>query len=110
VQEKILMTEEYVAVGQLGDFPPGAKKKVRAGDEDVLVVNIAGTLCAISDVCTHRGCSLSEGAVEAMEVTCPCHSGRFDLLTGKVTAPPPRKDAATYDVRIEGSNVLVKRR
>jgi len=103
------VSEEFVRVGLLSDLPPGSHKKVRVGQEDVLIANVAGNIYAIGDTCTHRGCSLSDGTIEGEAVTCPCHSGRFHLTTGKVIAPPPRVNAVSFEVRLEGSDVLLKR-
>lgn len=103
------MSEGFVRIGRLSDFPAGSMKKVRVNGKDVLVANIAGSLCAINDECTHRGCSLSKGTIEGQVVVCPCHGGRFDIKTGKVIAPPPKKDAVSFEVRLEGSDVVLKK-
>lgn len=108
--EKIGMSEDFVKIGQLNDFPTSSVRKISVHDEMVLVANIDGTLYAITDTCTHRGCSLSEGTIEGKEVVCPCHGGRFDLTTGKVVGPPPKKAEASFEVRVSGSDVLVKKR
>jgi 3-phenylpropionate/trans-cinnamate dioxygenase ferredoxin subunit len=105
-----LMSEGFTSIGQLGDFPVGSKKRVHVNSDDVFVTNIAGGIHAIADACTHRGCSLSKGTIEGTVVVCPCHGGRFDLATGKVVAPPPRIDEASFDVRVQGSDVLIKKR
>lgn len=97
-------------VGSLGDFPAGSMKKVQVHDVDVLVANLSGKIYAIGDECTHRGCSLSEGTIEGTVVICPCHEGRFDLTTGKVIGPPPKRDESSYEVQLQDSDVLVKKR
>ena len=104
------MSENYVKVGQLTDFPPAPLKKVVAGGEDILVVNAGGKLYAISNKCTHRGGPLDEGELEGSTVTCPWHGGQFDLTSGKVLTPPPMKDEVTYDIRVDGSDVLIKKK
>ena len=104
------MSEGFAKVGQLSDFPAGSMRKVRVGEEDVLIANVSGRIYAVGDACTHRGCSLSEGTIEGSVVTCPCHAGRFDVKTGNAVAPPPKKDAPTFEVRTQGSDVLVKER
>lgn len=104
------MSEIYVKVGQVADFPVGSLKKVVVGGEDVLVANVSGTLFAITNTCTHRGGPLNEGELEGDKVICPWHGGQFDLKTGKVLQPPPRKDEVSFDVRVEGSDVLLKRK
>jgi nitrite reductase/ring-hydroxylating ferredoxin subunit len=104
------MGDEYVKVGRMGDFPLGALRKVVVEGEDVVVGNVGGKLHAIADKCTHRGGPLSEGELEGSTITCPWHGGQFDLTTGKVLGPPPMKDEVAFDVRIEGSDVLLKKR
>jgi len=104
------MSEGLLRIGDLSDFPAGSAKRVSVHEEDVLVANIDGSLYAITDTCTHRGCSLSEGTIEGVEVTCPCHGGRFDLRTGKVVGPPPVKDEAPFEVQVHGSDVFVRKK
>jgi nitrite reductase (NADH) small subunit len=104
-----IVSEDYVKVGQLSDFPRGVLKKVQVEREEVLVVNINGTLHAIANACTHRGGPLNEGELEGNNVTCPYHGGQFDVTTGKAVSPPPTKDEARFDVQIQGSDVLLKK-
>jgi nitrite reductase/ring-hydroxylating ferredoxin subunit len=104
------MSEGYIKVGQVGDFPAGSLKKVVVGGEDVVVGNIGGKLYAIASKCTHRGGPLEEGELDGSTVTCPWHGGQFDMTTGKVLQAPPMRDEAAFDVRVEASDVLVKRK
>jgi nitrite reductase/ring-hydroxylating ferredoxin subunit len=104
------MSEGFAKVASLNDLAAGSMRKIQLGGEDVLVANIAGKTYAIADTCTHRGCSLSEGTIEGTELICPCHAAHFDLTTGKVTAPPAKKDVSSFVVRLQGSDVLVKKR
>ena len=104
------MSEEYVKVGQTSEFPVGSLRKVVLGGEDVLVGNVGGALYAISNACTHRGGPLDEGELDGNNVICPWHGGQFDVTTGKVIGPPPMKDETPFDVRVEGSDVLMKRK
>jgi nitrite reductase/ring-hydroxylating ferredoxin subunit len=104
------MSEGYVRVGQVAEFPVGSMKKILFSGEDVLVANVSGKLYAIANTCTHRGGPLDEGELEQNNVTCPWHGGQFDVITGKVVEPPPMKDEVAFDVRVEGSDVLLKRR
>jgi len=104
------LSNGYVEVGHVDDFPPGSMKKVGVAGEDVVVGNVAGKLYAISNKCTHRGGPLNEGELEGSTVTCPWHGGQFDLLTGKVLGPPPMKDEIAFEVKIDGQNVLLKKK
>jgi nitrite reductase/ring-hydroxylating ferredoxin subunit len=101
---------DYVKVGRVTDFPTGSLKKVVVGGEDVALGNVGGKLYAISAKCTHRGGPLDEGELEGNIVTCPWHGGQFDMTTGKVLGPPPLKDESAFDVRVEGSDVLLKKK
>jgi len=104
------MSEGYVKVGQVADFPVGSLKKVAVAGEDVLVASVGGKLHAITNTCTHRGGPLNEGELEGSIAVCPWHGGQFDVTTGKVISPPPMKDETAFDVRIQGSDVLLKKR
>jgi nitrite reductase/ring-hydroxylating ferredoxin subunit len=101
------MSDVLVRVGSLSDFPEGSMKKVQVNDKDVLVANLSSKIYAIGDSCTHRHCSLSEGTIEGNIVICPCHEGRFDLTTGKVIASPPKSDEPVYEVKLQGSDVML---
>jgi len=46
-------------------------------DTPVLLFRDAGTIHAIHDRCSHRGCSLSDGEVEGHHIVCACHGSRF---------------------------------
>ena len=104
------MSDGYVKVGRVDDFPAGSLKKVSVGGDDVVVGHVGGKLHAITNKCTHRGGPLNEGELGGSTVTCPWHGGQFDITTGKVLSPPPMKDEAAFDVRIEGSDVFLKKR
>ncbi len=97
-------------MGRLTDFPIGSLSKVSVGGQDILIANLNGSLFGIANTCTHRGGPLNEGELEGSTVTCPWHGGQFDVKTGKVVGPPPMRDEASFDVRVEGDEVLLKRR
>jgi nitrite reductase/ring-hydroxylating ferredoxin subunit len=104
------MSDNYVKVGQVDSFPIGSLKKVMVGSEEVVVGNVAGKLYAVANKCTHRGGPLSNGELDGTAITCPWHGGQFDLVTGRVLAPPPMTDVASFDVRIENADVLLKKK
>ncbi len=55
---------QLVKVAETDAVPPGTAKAVDVEGRAVALFNIDGTYYAIDDTCTHRGGSLSEGAVE----------------------------------------------
>ena len=69
---------EWVAVASLADLPPGAAVRFSTAAFDGYVVNDAGTIRALSSVCTHMGCTLSYRE-EWRDLRCPCHGASFNL-------------------------------
>lgn len=104
------MSEGYVKVGELNDFLAHKLKKVRVGSEDVVVANVDGKLYAMISICTHRGGPLDEGELEGNVVTCPWHGGQFDVTTGKVVSPPPMRDEIPFEIKIQGTDVMLKKK
>ncbi len=87
----------------------GEIKRVEVGNHKIALINLNGTIFALSDVCNHAGCLLSEeGQVEGEEVECLCHGSKFDIRTGEVTAGPAFEPQKTYEVKVEGDNVFVE--
>jgi nitrite reductase/ring-hydroxylating ferredoxin subunit len=69
---------EWVAVASLADLPPGAAVRFSTAAFDGYVVNDAGTIRALSSVCTHMGCTLSYREAW-QDLRCPCHGASFNL-------------------------------
>jgi nitrite reductase/ring-hydroxylating ferredoxin subunit len=104
------MSDGYTKVGQVGDFPSGKLKKVQVAKEDVVVANIDSNVYAITAICTHGGAPLNERELDGTTVIRPYRGGRFDITTGKVVAPPSMKDEVPFEVKIDGTDVLLKRK
>jgi naphthalene 1,2-dioxygenase system ferredoxin subunit len=75
---------------------------------EVALYELDGAIYATDDICTHAYAKLSDGWVERGEIECPLHAGRFDIKTGKATAPPCVDDVKTYPVRVEGDEIQVQ--
>ncbi len=69
---------EWVPVATLADLPAGAAVRFSTAAFDGYVVNDAGTIRALSSVCTHMGCTLTYRP-EWWDLRCPCHGASFDL-------------------------------
>jgi len=96
-------------VAELGDVPPGTLRRVAVSGRDLCLAHVPDVgLFAIDDVCTHEHALLSDGELIGCEVECPEHFSRFDLRTGKVHSLPAMDDTRTYDVVVEGSDILVE--
>jgi 3-phenylpropionate/trans-cinnamate dioxygenase ferredoxin component len=97
----------FVKVAAVSEIPPGDMKMVEVGNEQILLVNVDGTIHACDDVCSHSYASLSEGDLEGAEVQCPLHGAMFNVVTGEVLTPPADEPLRLFEVRIEGDDVLV---
>jgi nitrite reductase/ring-hydroxylating ferredoxin subunit len=82
-------------------------KGVKVGGKDVLVVNLDGGYYAIGNRCTHANCTLSDGTLSGETVRCPCHMSVFNVKTGNVVKGPANKPEPTFQVKIEGDQILV---
>jgi 3-phenylpropionate/trans-cinnamate dioxygenase ferredoxin component len=98
---------DFVTVATTDEIKPGERMVFEIGRKWVAVFNIDGTYYAIEDLCTHDDGPLAEGELHGCEIECPRHGARFDVRTGKVTAPPALVDVPAYDVRVEGSEIQV---
>ena len=99
---------EFIKALATTDLPAGKTTAVEVNGKKIAVFNIDGTFYAIDDTCTHRGGSLSEGDVDGTVVTCPLHGAEFDVTNGQVRGPPAPGGVTNYEVKVEGSDVMVK--
>jgi nitrite reductase/ring-hydroxylating ferredoxin subunit len=102
--------EEFVKVAETTEVPAGSIKKVTVGGEEILVTNVEGKYYAMGGKCTHRGGDLSKGVLSGSVVKCPRHGSRFDVTSGEVVGVPAKKSEPTFEVKVEGKNILVKKR
>ncbi|MCX7671222.1 MAG: non-heme iron oxygenase ferredoxin subunit [Anaerolineae bacterium] len=98
---------DYVKVAQKADIPAGTHKIVEVDGIEVVVVNLDGAFYAMENVCTHDGGPLGEGELEGCQLICPRHGARFDVRTGAALTMPAVEPAPTYEVRVEGDDILV---
>ena len=85
-------------------------RAVEVNGEKVCLSNVNGKYYAIGNICTHMGGPLAEGKLEEYMVQCPWQGSRFDIESGEVVRPPAMRPETTYEVKVENSNILVKRR
>ena len=104
------MMAGFVPVAKVADLAPGQMKWVAVERERVLLVNVAGQLYALSDVCGHQRAPLSRGKLEGYAIECPLHFARFDVRTGKLLSGPVATDVPRYEVQVDGATIYVKRR
>ena len=80
------------------------------GDTPVLLVRVNGSVAAVHDRCSHRGCSLSEGTLDGDAIQCACHGSRFNLRDGHVERGPASAPQPAFDVRERAGRIELQRK
>jgi len=102
------MADNWVKAADRSALGEGEVIGVVVAGRELALYDIDGQVFATDDICTHAYAKLSDGWMEKGEIECPLHAGRFDIKTGKATAPPCIDDVKTYEARIEGHEIQVK--
>ena len=98
-----------VSVGKVSEIPEGKMTHAVAGDKDILVANVKGKYYATNNICNHQGAELHEGELKDNELTCPWHSSRWDVTTGKLNWFPQKLEPlGSYKVTVEDDAVYVE--
>ena len=103
------MSDDFVPVATVAEIPPGTMKCVAIERERVLIANVDGDFYAIGDLCGHRNAPLSRGRLDGHIVECPLHFAQFDVRSGKLIDGPVSTDVPSYETKIEGDAILVRR-
>jgi len=96
-------------LGPLAELAPGAARRYDVGGVSIAVVRIDDDVYAIGDTCSHQDVSLAEGEVDEDEKTLECwkHGSAFSLETGEALTLPATRPVASYEVRVEGDEIVV---
>jgi nitrite reductase/ring-hydroxylating ferredoxin subunit len=94
-------------IGLAGEIAENTMKGILVQGKEILVANVGGTLFAIGNVCTHKGCMLTKGALEGDIVRCSCHGSAFSVRTGSVVQGPAKMAEPRYDVLSAGNDIWI---
>ena len=101
-------TDGWTKVAELDEIPEEGVLGIETDDETpIALVRTEGEIDALRDVCSHAEVRLSEGEVEDGTIECWLHGSCFDLKSGAPINPPATRPVPTYDVKIDGDDVLV---
>ena len=103
------MSQEFERVADSSEVPVGQMKIVKVSGQDVVIANVSGQFFAFTNKCTHVGGPLGRGKLIDNIVQCPWHGSKFDVKTGAVVGPPARTPIQTFEVKVENTNVLVRK-
>lgn len=102
-------TDEYKVIMPEADLPAGELRKAMLSETPVVLIRHGRTVTAMSDICAHEGCSLTEkGELEDSSIRCRCHGSRYRLEDGVVLEGPSAHPQPVYDVRIRGGQIEVR--
>jgi nitrite reductase (NADH) small subunit len=98
---------QFVGVGRVSDFAPGAGRMVVVAGRHVALFRLGDEFFAIDNLCLHRAGPLCDGQIDNGVVTCPWHGWSYEIRTGTMVQDP-RVGVSKHDVQIEGDLVSVR--
>jgi nitrite reductase/ring-hydroxylating ferredoxin subunit/uncharacterized membrane protein len=99
---------QFQTVMSIAELIDGKPHQVKVDGVSVLLVKLGDDIRAITDTCTHLGCSLAEGTVEGESVTCPCHGSQFSLKDGHVVNGPATFPETALEIRAEQGQIALR--
>lgn len=102
-------SEGFEKVASLEDIPEeGVLAALKSSGERICLIRSGGRVSAVADNCTHQDFEMSLGdLLPDGTIQCAWHGARFDCSTGEVKQGPALSPLPVFEVRVEGSNVLV---
>ena len=97
----------FVRAASTKDIAPGKMTDAELDGKPILIANVGSKYYAMGNICAHMGCMLSDGTLRNGQVQCQCHGSVFDLKTGNVVRGPASEPEPSYDVKVEGNQILV---
>jgi 3-phenylpropionate/trans-cinnamate dioxygenase ferredoxin subunit len=102
------MTRAQYPVAKVSEIAAGQIRIVSVGTTRIALCNVAGTLYAVEDRCTHDDGPLGEGTLQGETIECPRHGALFDVKNGAAVRMPAVVPIRTFPVRLEGEQVFVE--
>lgn len=100
--------DDFVEAIALNRLPEGQPTRAEPEGQPVFLYRQGDAISALSDVCSHYGCPLSNGEVKGGIVICPCHDSRFALADGSVKSGPATSPVPVYETRVRDGKVQVR--
>jgi nitrite reductase (NADH) small subunit len=98
----------YVKAAVMQDFTSKHLKVVNLDGIEIVLFYVSEKVFAIENLCPHQLFSVfHQGILDGYTITCPMHSWKFDLRTGKAVVGSGR--VKTFEVKIDGKDILIKK-
>ena len=104
-------SSDFENVASVDDVPDeGTHGVVRSDGSRICLIKSQGRISAVADNCTHQDFEMNLGDVlPDGTIQCAWHGARFDCATGQVKQGPAVRPLPVFEVRVDGSRVLVRR-
>lgn len=99
--------ENAKKIAETADLQPGsATQFAYPGEHDsaLLICVKENEYKAYQNACTHLRCPVFWNSEES-QLLCPCHHGKFDVMTGNPLAGPPRRPLPEIVLKIENGSI-----
>ncbi len=97
----------FKKVARVSDVPEGRGIALEIEGRRVALFNIDGELFAIEATCAQHRAPLERGMIHEGGLQCPWHGVAFDVARGICAAFPGEPSAATFQVKVEGADILL---
>ena len=97
-----------IAIAKINDLQNGEMQQIAVGDSQILLSKVNDKFYATGAFCSHYGAPLEKGVLCGERIVCPWHNACFNAISGHQEEPPGLDSLATFDIKIEGENVLVR--
>ena len=95
-----------IPVAKISEVPNFGKKVITVSGQEVLLINIKGSIFAVENDCPHQGSPLTAAIVKDGYIACPRHGYRFNLDDGRCN-DYPEYALRTYPVELRGDDILI---
>lgn len=102
------MTYQQAKVARKDELAPGEMKQVKVGETEVLLARYQDDFFATAAHCTHYGAPLADGLLHGKRIVCPWHHACFDVTNGDHLEPPGCDSLPSFEVEIDGEDIIVK--
>lgn len=93
-------------VANLNEVPNLGKKVITMNGQEILLINLKGTIYAVEAECPHQGAPLSGAIVKDTYLACPRHGYHFELKDGSCK-DHPEFTLKTWPVRVENNEIII---
>lgn len=101
--------DAWVDLAAADDLAVGGRLCVKHAGLAVLLLNDAGHIRAIANLCPHAMLPLEKGPVAAGAITCPHHGLSYDLATGdNLDEPGTEPPAVVFETRTKNGRVQAR--